>query len=90
MKKVTKTASVKNPIPTDNPTAIAKNTQEISLESPGRLRKRTKEKTPAIENALATFVPTNTITTETIQGKRASVIVKRTEYASPFFLPLIR
>lgn len=62
-----------------SPTAIAKNTQEISLESPGKLRKRTSEKIPAIENARAIFVPTNKITTETIQGKSINVIIKFAE-----------
>ena len=69
-------ANVTNPSPHARPDAIAKNTTDISLALPGAERNLTKAKAPAIENALATLLPTRRITAATIAGKRARPIIK--------------
>ena len=77
-------ANVTKPSPHARPVAIAKNTTDISLALPGAERNLTKAKAPAIENALATLLPTRRITDATIAGKRARPIIKLLLYPSFF------
>jgi len=53
--------------------------EEISLESPGRLRNLTSVNTPAMEKALAISLPTSMITMDTMAGRITRVIAKFVE-----------
>lgn len=86
--KVTTPAKTKYPSPQLSPTAIARKTKEISFESPGALRNLTKVKAPAIENALATLLPINKITTDTIAGRIIKLKRKLLERSISFVMKL--
>ena len=72
-------ASFIYPSPVARPTAIEKKTLVISFESPGTLLNLISANAPAMENALATLLPTSIITTDTTAGKITSVIAKFVE-----------
>ena len=59
-----------------SPAAMVKNTTAISFALPGALLKRTSANAPAIENALATLLPINKITTDTIAGSSTRPMIK--------------
>ena len=82
MRTVKHTANVTNPSPQARPDAIEKNTIDISLALPGADLNLTSANAPAIENALATLLPTSRITAATIAGKRASPTIKLLLYPS--------
>ena len=64
------------PSPHASPAAMVKNTMEISFALPGALLNLTSAKAPAMENALATLLPTRRITTATTAGRIARPIMK--------------
>ena len=64
------------PRPAASPTAMVRNTTAISFELPGILLNLTSANAPAIENALATLLPTRMITIATTAGRIVSAMAK--------------